>query len=109
MCGSAKKDSRSRTDKLLSAISLNLGGGTDNLTRWEFCAADGKGTLTGMNPPEDITTAEHAEPAAVNPDERARATEDRMTDDERFSLLVSVMGVSDLITVRDERIPDGTA
>jgi hypothetical protein len=30
MWGSAKKDSRSRTDKLLSAISLNLGAGTDN-------------------------------------------------------------------------------
>ena len=36
MCGSAKKDSRSGTDKLLSAISLNLGEGTDNLTRWQF-------------------------------------------------------------------------
>jgi hypothetical protein len=34
MCGSARKDSRSRTDKLLSAISLNLNGGTDNLTRY---------------------------------------------------------------------------
>ena len=58
MCGSAKKDSRSRTDKLLSAISLNLGGGTDNRPR-----ADGESTLTSMNPSEEIT-AEHAEPAA---------------------------------------------
>ena len=45
-----------------------------------------------MNPPEE-TTPEH--------DQRARATEERMTDDERFSLLVSVMGVNELITVRD--------
>ena len=52
-----------------------------------------------MNPPEE-TTPEH--------DQRARATEERMTDDERFSLLVSVMGVNELITVRDERIPEGT-
>ena len=36
MCGSARKDSRSGTDKLLSAISLNLGEGTDNLTRWHL-------------------------------------------------------------------------
>ena len=35
ICGSAKKNSRSGTDKLLSAISLNLGEGTDNLTRWQ--------------------------------------------------------------------------
>jgi beta-glucosidase len=37
---------------------------------------------------------------------RARETEARMTDDERFSLLVSVMGASDFIAERDERIPD---
>src|SRR6516165_11010214 len=60
-----------------------------------------------MNPPKEIT-AEHAEPAAANPDERARATEEQMTDDERFSLLCSVMGTNGLITVRDERIPEGT-
>ena len=29
-----------------------------------------------------------------------------MTDDERFSLLVSVMGTNTTITVRDERIPE---
>jgi beta-glucosidase len=38
-------------------------------------------------------------------DARARATEERMTDDERFSLLVSVMGTNTTITVRDPRIP----
>ena len=40
-------------------------------------------------------------------DERARVAEEQMTDDERFSLLVSVMGVNDVVTVRDERIPEG--
>jgi beta-glucosidase len=39
-------------------------------------------------------------------DGRARATEARMTDDERFSLLVSVMGANAVIPTRDERIPD---
>ena len=48
-----------------------------------------------MNPPQ-------------GPDQRAQATEEQMTDDERFSLLVSVMGTNGLITVRDERIPAGT-
>jgi beta-glucosidase len=40
-------------------------------------------------------------------DARARAVEEQMTDNERFSLLVSVMGVNDVVTVRDERIPEG--
>jgi len=38
---------------------------------------------------------------------RAREVEAQMTDEERFSLLVSVMGVNDVVTVRDERIPEG--
>jgi beta-glucosidase len=38
-------------------------------------------------------------------DVRARETEAQMTDEERFSLLVSVMGTNDVIQVRDERIP----
>jgi len=45
--------------------------------------------------------------AGMSADERARMVEEQMTDDERFSLLVSVMGVNDVITVRDERIPEG--
>src|SRR5215469_5144029 len=45
--------------------------------------------------------------AGSSADARARAVEEQMTDDERFSLLVSVMGVNDVITVRDERIPEG--
>ena len=40
---------------------------------------------------------------------RARETERQMTDDERFSLIVSVMGKSQFIPERDERIPEGTA
>ena len=43
--------------------------------------------------------------AGMSADERARMVEEQMTDDERFSLLISVMGVNDVITVRDERIP----
>jgi beta-glucosidase len=41
-------------------------------------------------------------------DARARETEARMTDEERFSLLVSVMGINDVILARDERIPPDT-
>ncbi len=39
-------------------------------------------------------------------DRRARHVEEQMTDDERFSLLVSVMGTNDVVTVLDERIPE---
>ena len=42
-------------------------------------------------------------------DVRAGEIEEQMTDDERFSLLVSVMGQLRQVTpVRDERIPEGT-
>jgi beta-glucosidase len=44
-----------------------------------------------------------------DPDARAREVEAQMSDDERFSLLVSVMGINDVIAERDERIPEGTA
>jgi beta-glucosidase len=40
-------------------------------------------------------------------DQRARETEARMTDEERFSLVVSVMGTNAVITERDPRIPEG--
>jgi beta-glucosidase len=42
----------------------------------------------------------------VTADERARETEAQMTDEERFSLLVSVMGTNDVVRERDERIPE---
>src|SRR5262245_33287982 len=44
----------------------------------------------------------------VDADARARDVEEQMSDEERFSLLASVMGVNDVVTVRDERIPEGT-
>ncbi len=45
---------------------------------------------------------------ATDPDERARQTEAQMTDEERLSLLVSVMGTNEVVTERDARIPAGT-
>lgn len=41
----------------------------------------------------------------ADPDARAREVEAQMTDDERFALLISVMGAGDMWPVRDERIP----
>jgi beta-glucosidase len=41
----------------------------------------------------------------LDPDARAREIESQMTDDERFSLLVGVMGMGELWPLRDERIP----
>lgn len=43
----------------------------------------------------------------ASPHERARRTEEQMTDEERFSLLISVMGANSMLTVRDKRIPEG--
>lgn len=40
-----------------------------------------------------------------DPDARAREVEEQLTDDERFSLLVGVMGAGDMWGLRDERIP----
>ncbi len=42
-----------------------------------------------------------------SPDERAKKTELEMTDDERFSLVVSVMGANFVAPVRDPRLPPG--
>ncbi len=41
--------------------------------------------------------------------DRARETESQMSDDERFSLLVSVMGANAVIGERDRRIPEDVA
>ena len=42
-------------------------------------------------------------------DQRALVIEEQMTDEERFSLLVSVIGENPVIPLtRDERIPEGT-
>lgn len=44
------------------------------------------------------------------PDVRAREVEEQMTDDERFSMVISVLGAVPLIgVVSDKRIPEGTA
>jgi len=55
-----------------------------------------------------MATETRLEAGMSAPDVRAREVEEQMTDEERFSLLVSVMGVNDVVTVRDDRIPEGT-
>ena len=47
-------------------------------------------------------TAAPSQPSS--PDARAKATEQRMTDDERFSMLVSIMGSNAVVPIRDRRI-----
>ncbi|WP_197508572.1 beta-glucosidase [Mycobacterium sp. 1081908.1] len=42
-----------------------------------------------------------------DPDARAREVEAQMTDDERFALIVGVMGAGELWPLRDDRIPAG--
>ena len=44
-----------------------------------------------------------------SPDQRARDTEQKMTDAERFAMLFSLMGVNGVVQVRDPRIPAGVA
>jgi beta-glucosidase len=53
------------------------------------------------------TDAPEAAAEGSSADAKAREVEQRMTDAERFSLLVSVMGVNEVVTVRDPRIPEG--
>src|SRR5690606_12909401 len=65
-----------------------------------LAAAAGSHTATGQRP------AGQEDPA----DRRAREVEERMTDDERFSLLISVLGHvpgSTAAATRDPRIPEG--
>ncbi len=52
---------------------------------------------------ETSSSAAQDSPADV----RAREVEQQMTDDERFSLLVSVMGTNPVLPIRDKRIPEG--
>ena len=52
----------------------------------------------------DVCCAERQD---VSPDERAREVEQKMTDDERFSLIISLIGAVPLIGLpRDKRIPE---
>jgi beta-glucosidase len=53
-----------------------------------------------------VSDAGAALPVGTDADVRAREIETQMTDEERFSLLASVMGASDLLPLRDARIPD---
>src|SRR5262245_8588996 len=46
----------------------------------------------------------HAQAQNTTPDDRATATEQKMTDDERFSLIISLLGPASLVP-RDVRIP----
>ena len=48
-----------------------------------------------------------SEQAQSTAERRAAEIEAQMTDDERFSLLVSVMGTNPVLPNRDERIPEG--
>jgi beta-glucosidase len=52
-----------------------------------------------------MSDAGAALPIDTDADVRAREVETQMTDAERFSLLISVMGANDLLPVRDARIP----
>jgi beta-glucosidase len=57
-----------------------------------------------------VTAVQPETAAAESPfDVRARVTEQQMTDDERFALIIGLMGqIAHFIPVRDERIPEGT-
>ncbi len=51
--------------------------------------------------------ARSAAPQDSPADVRVREIEQQMTDEERFSLLVSVMGTNPVLPIRDKRIPEG--
>src|SRR5262245_51589407 len=54
-----------------------------------------------------VASSGHAVAQQSEFDKRAQETERKMTDDERFSLLISVMGQHVNLPVRDKRIPEG--
>ncbi|MFN8203007.1 MAG: glycoside hydrolase family 3 C-terminal domain-containing protein [Solirubrobacteraceae bacterium] len=56
-----------------------------------------------------MTSAVEANAAAAAADVRAREVEEHLTDEERFSLIIGVMGqLPGFVPERDERIPEGT-
>src|SRR5262245_61527820 len=72
------------------------------LTRRDFAKAAGTLAVGAAM----AATRAHAQDAS--PDKRARLTEQQMTDDERFSLVISLIGAVPSIGVpRDRRIPEG--
>lgn len=83
------------------------------LTRRDFSKAAGAAAVFISAPAGEAVAQAKTEPgggltAGNSPDERARATEAQMTDDERFSLIISLIGAVPSIGVaRDKRIPEG--
>lgn len=71
--------------------------------RWNCLSAIWGGGFITLGPLNVHAPAVAPEP---NVDERARQTEQQMTDEERFSLLISVMGTNTAVPVRDKRIPE---
>jgi beta-glucosidase len=67
-------------------------------------ASQANGVVEGR---QVVATQTNVEAGSSASDVRAREIEEQMTDDERFSLLVSVMGTNPVLPVKDERIPDG--
>src|SRR5262245_19853893 len=51
-----------------------------------------------------VATISAAQAQGATPDDRARDTEQKMTDDERFSLIISLLGPASIVP-RDPRIP----
>jgi beta-glucosidase len=70
-----------------------------SLTRRDFGKLSGT-LVIGVT----ATAATQAQAQDTTPDERARDTEERMTDDERFSLIISLLGPASIVP-RDPRIP----
>jgi beta-glucosidase len=53
-----------------------------------------------------MSTEDDLAPQAADPDARARAAEEQLTDEERLALVVSVMGSNPVSPGRDPRIPE---
>lgn len=83
---------------------------TRKVTRREFVKTAVAAAVVVSALADEAVAHTETEPdtAGNSPDERARATEAQMTDDERFSLIISLIGAVPAIGVpRDKRIPEG--
>ena len=75
-------------------------------TRRQFSKLVAAGTLLAPDAAPSAFARETQAKTEPSPDDRARATEAQMTDDERFALIISVIGAVPSIGVpRDKRIP----